>query len=119
MLIELTPENIGQVVGTAIAAAIGGTASITFGITKVWRLFKKDEFHKSTGNVVRNVACAAEEGIRVAEQLKELVEEMRENSQQEREIFQDILRCQQTINASNQAILQQLQTLILMRSRDG
>lgn len=118
VFVEITAEKVGQIIGTAVVAALAGGSTITFAITRVWRLFKKEAFHKNTGNVVQNVACAAEESIKVTEQLREIVEEMRDNAAEERDIFKDILSAQQQIAASNHTILEQLRTLITMRTRE-
>lgn len=116
MFVEITASKVGQVVGTAIIAAIGGTATISVAINRVWRLVKKDGFHKDTGMAVQQIACAAEEQINVAQHLKQMTEEMRKDAQEERNIYREILSAQQQINASQASILQQLQTLILMRN---
>ncbi len=117
MYVEITPEKVGQIIAYTLITAAGGASAVSFGISKWWRFFKKDQYHQSNGSAVKAVACAAEEGIKVAEQLKAMVEEMRENAQEEREIYKNILACLQAVNASNNIILEQLRTLIVMKAQ--
>jgi len=100
--LEITPESLTKV---TTWTAYGVSSVVTFFVTLFFmmrRVFHMNLFKSTAGDAMDKTVCAAERSISVANELKVLAQEIRENTKSEAKVFEKLLGYQEELLKNQQ-----------------